>query len=256
VKAEIKSGTINYVDQGSGAPVLLIHAFPLNNTLWEPQIGPLSEQYRVIAPNIRGFGGSGPASPWTIDEMCDDLNEFLEKLGMTTCVVAGVSLGGYIALPFRIKYPKRVLKLVLANTRARADNETEKAARNEMIAAIRQHGTAILPERMLPRLLKPNPLPDVSRKVRSMIEEVDASAAIHAVAAMRDRPDSSSALHRVDCPTLVVTGENDAIIRLEDAQAMADSIPGCKYVEISESGHLSNLENPAEFNRALFDFLR
>lgn len=155
MKLQLKSGTVNYLDQGNGAVVLLLHAFPLNHNMWAPQIDLLSAEYRVIAPDLRGFGGLVPASPWTIEEACDDLDELLEKIGARDCAVAGVSMGGYIALPFWAKYPKRVRKLVLANTRARADNETEKAARNEMIAAIQEHGTAILPDRMLPRLLKP-----------------------------------------------------------------------------------------------------
>jgi 3-oxoadipate enol-lactonase len=255
VKVQIKSGTVSYLDQGKGPIVLLIHAFPLNHTMWEPQIGPLSGQYRVIAPDIRGFGDSQPASPWTIEQMADDLNELLDKLGISDCAVAGVSIGGYIALPFWAKYPKRVRKLVLANTRARADNETEKAARTEMIATIRQKGAGILPEKMLPRLLKPNPLPEVAQKVRGMIEKADAEAAIHAVTAMRDRPDSSSILPRIDCPAMVITGEEDVIIRLEDARAMAESIPQCRFLQIPRSGHLSNLENSEAFNSALLQFL-
>jgi 3-oxoadipate enol-lactonase len=124
-----------------------------------------------------------------------------------------------------------------------------------MIAAIQQHGSSILPDRLLARLLKPDPNPEAARTVRSMIEKVDPAAAIHAVTAMRDRPDSSSVLSRIDLPTLVVTGESDVIIRLDDARAMAESIPGSRYVQVPQSGHLSNLENPEEFNRALFDFL-
>ena len=164
-------------------------------------------------------------------------------------------MGGYIALSLCARHSKRVRQLVLSNTRARADNEAEKAARNEMIAALEQTGPSILPDRMLPRLLKPNPLPEVVGKVRSMIEEVSASAAIYAVMAMRERPDSSTWLYRIGCPTMVVTGDEDAMIRVEDSRAMADVIPGSRFIRIPNSGHLSNLENPDQFNRALLDFL-
>ena len=244
------------IDQGKGPAVLLIHAFPLNRTMWEPQFASLIPHFRVIAPDIRGFGESQPPSPWTMDEIADDLNDLLNRLGIESCAVAGVSMGGYIALPFWSKYPQRIRQLVLANTRARADNEKEKAARNEMIAAIQQNGTAILPDRMLPRLLKPNSPEAVVTVVRNMIENVNPLAATHAVIAMRDRFDFSSAVHRVDCPTLVVSGEEDAIMRAEDSRALADSIPGSQFVQIPHSGHLSNLENPSEFNRALLRFLR
>ena len=255
MKAHLQSGTLGYLDQGSGPCVLLIHAFPLNRTMWEPQIPALSSRFRAIAPDIRGFGESQPASPWTMEQAADDLNELLEQLGARDAAVVGVSMGGYIALAFWLKYPQRIRKLVLCNSRARADNDAEKAARNEMIAAIQQRGTAILPDRMLGRLLQPNPRPDVVARVRSMIERVDAPAAAYAVMAMRDRMDFSTSLHRIACPALVITGQNDVIIRPEDARALAEAIPGAQFVQIAASGHLSNLENPDAFNAALLAFL-
>jgi pimeloyl-ACP methyl ester carboxylesterase len=255
VKIQLKSGGVSVLDQGTGPAILLLHAFPLHHAMWEPQLSLLSSRFRVIVPDIRGFGQSQPASPWTMEEMADDLNELLDRLNIESCVVAGVSMGGYIALPFWSKYAQRVNKLILANTRARADNETEKRARDEMIAAIQQHGAGILPDRMLPRLLMPNASPDVVRTVRTMIEQAEASAAAYAVMAMRDRSDFSATLHKVKCPALVVTGEKDVIIRLEDSRDMAAAIPGARFVAIPESGHLSNLENPKEFNRVLLEFL-
>jgi pimeloyl-ACP methyl ester carboxylesterase len=254
VKLQLKSGSIGYLDEGSGPAVLLIHAFPLNKAMWAPQMDPLSRRFRVIAPDIRGFGESQPASPWTMEDMAGDLHELLDKLGIDQCTIAGVSIGGYIALAFWSKYPGRVRQLVLSNSRARGDNDSEKAARNDMIAAIRQNGAAILPERMLTRLLQPNPLPDVVRTVRGMIEQANASAAEYAVTAMRDRSDFTSVLHGIKCPAMVITGENDAIIRAEDAKAVADAIPGARFVKIPDSGHLSNLENPEAFNAAILNF--
>jgi 3-oxoadipate enol-lactonase len=255
VKLELKSGDISYLDQGQGPAVLLIHAFPLNNTMWAPQVAALTSRFRVIAPNIRGFGESQPPSAWTMEDMADDLNELLNHAGITDAAVAGVSIGGYIALALWSQYPRRVRQLVLSNTRARADSVAEQSARNEMIAAIEQSGTAILPDRMLPRLLQPNPAAEVVRKVRNMIAEANASAAAYAVIAMRDRIDYSSMLYRINCPTMIMTGENDAIIRVEDSQALANAIQGARFVNIPNSGHLSNLENPEAFNAALLSFL-
>ena len=255
MKVALRSGVVNYFDQGKGPAVLLIHAFPLNHTMWDHQLPALSPHFRVIAPDLRGFGESQPPSPWTMDEMAADLNELLDKLNVTGCVAAGLSMGGYIALQFWSSFRERVRKLVLANTRARADNETETSARNEMISALEQHGTLLLPDRMLPRLLQPNPSAETVRAVRGMIDSANASATAYAVMAMRDRPDFSSALHRIKCPALVITGENDLIIPPGDSRAMADAIPGARFVQIGRSGHLSNLENPDEFNRELLDFL-
>jgi pimeloyl-ACP methyl ester carboxylesterase len=187
--------------------------------------------------------------------MADDMNEFLEKLSIDECAVVGVSMGGYIALSIWNKYPQRIRQLVLSNTRARADNETEKAGRNDTIAALEQNGSVVLAYRMLPRLLKPNPDPDIADRVRKTVETTASSAAIHALAAMRERPDSSKLLSRLSCPTMVITGAEDVMIRIEDSRAMADVIPGSRFMRIPNSGHLSNLENPAEYNRALLGFL-
>jgi pimeloyl-ACP methyl ester carboxylesterase len=256
VRLELPSGAIEFLDQGKGPAVLLIHAFPLNSGMWAPQMSALTEQFRVIAPDVRGFGGSQPPKPWTMDELAGDLNRLLDELAVADAAVVGVSMGGYIALAFWSSYPNRVRRLVLSNSRARADNDVERAARNEMIAAIQQSGVQLLPDRMLPRLLQPNPAPEAVREVRRMIEVADPSAAAYAVMAMRDRFDFSTQLQRMRCPAMVVTGENDVIVRAEDARAMADSIPGASFVTIPDSGHLSNLENPEAFNAALLRFLQ
>jgi 3-oxoadipate enol-lactonase len=255
MKLDLNSGSMNYLDHGNGPAVLLIHAFPLNNDMWDLQLSALLGGFRVIAPDLRGFGESQPPSSWTMETAADDLKALLDHLGVESCAMVGVSIGGYIELAFWSRYPDRVRQLVISNSRARADNETEKSARNEMIAAIQQGGAAILPDRMLARLLQPKPTADAVRRVRLMIERADAAAAIDALTAMRDRPDFSSLLPRIDCPVLVIAGENDAIIKPEESRRVADAIPSARFVEIPDSGHLSNLENPDAFNDALLNFL-
>jgi pimeloyl-ACP methyl ester carboxylesterase len=255
VKTDLKSGPIGYLDRGSGPVVLLIHAFPLNREMWEPQLDVLANRFRVIAPDVRGFGESQPASPWTMEEAADDMIGLLDHIEATDAAVVGVSMGGYIELALWQKYPSRIRRLVLSNSRARADSDTEKAARNEMIAAIHHSGTTVLPDRMLPRLLQPNSPPGVVATVRRMIADSSGEAAAYAVMALRDRMDFSSMLHRMTCPALVVAGTNDAIIRLEESRAVAENIPGGQFVEIPNSGHLSNLENPEAYNAALLSFL-
>ena len=157
MKLRLRSGAvINFLDQGDGHPVLLIHAFPLNHTMWQPQTAHLSPRFRVIAPDIRGFGESLPPAPWTIMQMCEDLKEFVDLLELENCAVVGLSMGGYIALPFTFWFPDKVRQLVLADTRARADNGAEKAARTEMMAELVRQGNQILPKLTLPRLLRPD----------------------------------------------------------------------------------------------------
>jgi 3-oxoadipate enol-lactonase len=246
---------LSYLDRGSGSAVLLLHAFPLDNTMWNPQLDLLSRKFRVIAPDMHGFGKSQPPLPWTMEQMADDLDELLNAAGIASASVIGVSIGGYIALSLWSNHPNRVSRLVLSNSRARADNDTEKASRNDMIALLQQSGISALPDRMLPRLLQPNPNPDTVRYVRNTIERANAAAAAYALMSMRDRMDFSSMVHRINFPVLVVSGEYDAIIRSEDSRAVADSIPGAQFVNIPNSGHLSNLENPAAYNAVLVNFL-
>ena len=247
---------LHFLDEGKGPPVLLLHAFPLNRTMWVPQIAALKDRYRVIAPDIRGFGNTPVKDSWTLEQAAGDVDELLSRLGIDTCAVAGLSMGGYIAFPFYSKFSARVTKLILANTRARADNEAEKRGRTEMIAALEQSGTSILPDRMLPRLLKPNAAASVVKRVREIMGTTTATGAIFASMAMRDRPDMSTVVHRIACPALVIAGDQDAVTRLEECRGMAESIRDCKFVSIPNAGHLSNLENPAAFNRALLDFLQ
>ena len=223
--------------------------------MWQPQAAHLSPRFRVIAPDIRGFGESLPPSPWTVLQMAEDLKEFLDELEVDSCAVAGISLGGYIALPFTFWFPEKVRQLVLAGTRARADNDAEKAARTEMMAELVRHGNRILPKLMLPRLLQPNPSAEAVRFVTSIITENDPSASMYALMAMRDRPDSSMALGRMNCPTLVLAGEHDSVTRVDECRAMAEAIPDGTFLEIPRAGHLSNIENPKAFNQALDDFL-
>ena len=256
MKLRLQSGTIiNFLDQGDGHPVLLIHAFPLNHTMWQPQAAHLSQRFRVIAPDVCGFGESLPAAPWTIMQMCEDLKEFVDVLELENYVIAGLSMGGYIAIPFTFWFPDKVRQLVLADTRARADTDAEKQARTEMMAELARQGNRTLPKLMLPRLLRPDPSAEAVEFVTSIITENDPSAAMYALMAMRDRPDSTMALERINCPALVLAGELDSVTRVEECSAMAETIPNAMFVQIPRAGHLSSVENPKAFNQALDEFL-
>src|SRR5215471_7245563 len=245
---------LNHVQDGSGPAILLVHAFPLNHTMWAPQIEALKDRFTVIAPDVRGFGKTPVSGSWTMEDAADDLEDLLDSLHISDCALIGLSMGGYIALPFYSKYPQRVRQLVLADTRARADNDTEKTARTNMIADLEHSGAGILPDRMLPRLLKGNSPPDTVQTVRRIMETTTATAAIGALMAMRDRPDASTVLHRISCPTLVIAGEHDMITRVEECHEMAETISGSRFVSVKDAGHLSNLENVAEFNHVLLNF--
>jgi len=242
---------LHVTERGRGPALILIHAFPLDSSMWHAQTAFFSDRYRVIAPDILGFGGSQPPRAWTMPQMGEELAGLLDRLGLERCTLAGLSIGGYIALPFALKHPQRVERLILANTRARADLEGERTARTAMIEGLRKDGTTNLPEKMLPRLLSPEAPDEVRNWVKACIERTSAEAAIHALTAMRDRADYTKNLGQLHCPTLVIAGSGDAIIPVEDCKQMAAAIPGSEFSVVSQSGHLSNLENPAAFNQAM-----
>jgi 3-oxoadipate enol-lactonase len=247
---------LTYAEQGNGPALVFVHAYPLDHTMWQSQMDAFSSSYRVITPDVFGFGASQPPEPWTIAEMGEGLLEFLDHRQIARCTLAGLSMGGYIAIPFALAHRERVERLVLAHTRARGDSDAEKKARNDMIEGLKKDGVAPLPDKMIPRLLAAEASEPVKQFVRSSILRTSAEACIHAVTAMRDRADQTANLGRITCPTLVITGDADAIIKVEDSQKLADAIPNAEMRVIAGTGHLSNLESPAAFNQALDEFLK
>jgi len=247
---------LSFAERGRGPVLLFIHAFPLDHTMWRAQIDFFSERYRVIAPDILGFGGSQPPRSWTMPDMGQELADLIDRLQVEKCALIGLSIGGYIALPFTLAYPDRVERLVLAHTRARADLEAERVNRNAMIDGLRKDGIATLPDKMLRRLLGADAPAEVRDFVRASIERASAEASVHAVTAMRDRADQTDNLARLRCPTLVIAGSGDAILKVEDCEAMAKAIPAAEFAVIPRTGHLSNLEDSVAFNRMLDQFLK
>lgn len=223
--------------------------------MWQAQVDYFSDRYRVIAPDVTGFGASQPPQPWTIPKMGAELLHLMDRLDIEKCTLVGLSMGGYISLPLALSHPDRVERLVLAHTRARADMESERTARTAMIEGLRQGGAASLPEKMLPRLLGPGAPPEVREWVRECIAEAPFEASIHAVTAMRDREDQTLNLGRLHCPTLVIAGSGDAILPVKDCEQIATAIPGGEFAVITNTGHLSNLEDPNAFNDTLDVFL-
>jgi pimeloyl-ACP methyl ester carboxylesterase len=247
---------LSFTQRGNGPALVLIHAFPLDSSMWHAQVEFFSERYRVITPDIIGFGGSQPPHEWTIPEMGGELLDLLDRLQIEKCTLIGLSVGGYISLPFAFSNPNRVEHLVLAHTRARADLENERTARDSVIEGLRTEGISTLPDKMLPRLLGPSATSDVRDFVRNSIQRVSPQAAIDAIIAMRDRANQTAELQFLRCPTLVIAGSDDAIVPVEDCKRMAAAIPHGDFTLITNTGHLSNLEDPVAFNNALDTFLK
>ncbi|HEX8237935.1 MAG TPA: alpha/beta fold hydrolase [Abditibacteriaceae bacterium] len=253
-------GQIEFEDVGQGRAVVLLHAFPLSHTMWRRQIEALASEYRVIAPSMRGFNSS---APWTttpsIGRMADDVRALLDELHILEPVtLCGLSMGGYIALALTRMFPRRVGALVLADTRAEADDEAAKAKRNANIEFAQNHSAHEFIDRLLPNMVSEKTRaaqPETIRQIIDIASGQSREGIIGALHALRDRPDSSAGLQNIGVPTLVVVGSDDAITPPSVAQTLATNIPQAQLQTIEGAGHLSSMEQPEQFNQALLSFL-
>ncbi len=251
---------MSYRDLGEGEPLVLLHAFPLNGRMFESQMAAFSGSHRVVAPDYPGFGRSPrtPAQP-DVRYYAEGLRGLLDRLHLERVILGGVSLGGYVAFECMRLFPERVSALVLANTRAEPDSEEMRETRKEMALSVAREGVGVLVDLQMERLLTPDTLQndeELVERVRAMIFENSPDGTVAALGAMRERPDSTPLLGEIGVPTLVVGGEDDGISPPEIMGALAAKIPGARHVTIPQTGHLSNLEAPEEFNAALSDFLK
>ncbi len=239
--------------------LLLIHGFPLDHRMWAAQLDGLSAHAHVIAADLRGFGRSSAmwARPLTMDQHADDLATLLDHLGIGRAVVAGLSMGGYVAFAFWRRHRSRVQALVLADTRAEADSPQARGQRDAAAMRVREAGVAALAEEMLPRLLAPANLanPRLVAAMRAMMSAQPAETVIAALAGLRDRPDSRTTLPTIAVPALVLVGEHDVLTPPADAATLAAGIPNARLEVIPAAGHMSPLENPRAVNAALRRFL-
>jgi 3-oxoadipate enol-lactonase len=260
MKIRLKDIEMEYEERGEGKPLLLVHGFPLSRMMWEPQISSLSEYARVLAPDLRGHGGStSTPGAYSMDLFASDLHEFLGQMGITEPVVlAGLSMGGYICFAFLRKYPERVAGLILAATRAAPDTEQGKQARDEMAAKAVEEGPGSVAEKMLPKMMAPGTYedqPGLVDKIKSIMGTTSVNGMRGALLGMKDRPDSYDTLTQFRGPTLILHGEDDQLIPPSEAEAMQAVLSEAKLIMIPGAGHMLNLEQPDIFNRAAAAFL-
>ncbi len=258
--AVIEGRELYYEDSGGdGRAVLLLHGFPLESAMWAPQIEALGGEYRIIAPDLPGFGRSAPPQDpmtWRLSGYADAAKGLLDRLGIERVVLGGFSMGGYAAFSFLRRHPGVAEALVLVDTRSGADSLEAKEARTTQQEEVQATGIEALAERLLAGLLAPKNLGDplLCRRVRALMEQ-PASGYVAALEAMKRRHDVTPELGRIELPTLVVVGAEDQLTPPPVVRAMAEAIPGARLVEIPGAGHLSNFEEPAAFNEALASFL-
>src|SRR5580704_16388012 len=230
----VSNGMLNVYAQGKGSPLLFVHGFPLNNAMWHLQAEPFSKKYRVIVPDLRGFGESS-VTPGTVtmEEMADDLHGVLHGVWVDQPVVfCGLSMGGYVAWQFFRKYRPQLRALILCDTRANADTPEGAAGRHKFAEDVLANGSQAAADAMLPKLMSPKTMerwPDLVANVQSMM--------------LRNKPAgiAAAALGMVAPPA--------------EMQKMAEAIPQAQFVQIPNAGHLSPLENPDAVNGAINRFL-
>jgi 3-oxoadipate enol-lactonase len=249
---------IGYDDVGSGIPVAFVHGFPHNRSLWSPQVNALVDRARCIAPDLRGFGETSRHGPFTVDQYADDVAMLLRSLGIERAVVAGLSMGGYVAFAIWRRHRSLVRALVLAHTRAGADTEETREKRRALVALARSRGSGAVADGQITGMLGKTTRekhPAMIDEVHRMLESASVEGIVGALEAMMARPDSTETLATIDVPTLVVVGAEDALIPRGEGDIMHDAIRGSRLEVIQNAGHLSNIERPAAFNHVLSEFL-
>jgi pimeloyl-ACP methyl ester carboxylesterase len=251
--------SIDYRDQGTGLPVIFIHAFPLNQTMWDDQIAALRDRCRVITLDLRGFGQSdAPPGPYLMDQMAADVRGLMSALNIDRAVLVGLSMGGYVSLSFYRSHPDSVLAMVLADTRASADTNEARQRRLKSAEKAEREGAHAIAEDMIPLLLGKTTIesrPAVFERVRTMIETNSPLGIAGAQRGMAERRDSTDMLSGIDCPVLIIVGSEDTLTPVADAESLRGSIRGAGLRVINGAGHLTNLERPEEFNTALVEFI-
>lgn len=238
--------------------VVLLHAFPLNATLWRPQVEAAPAGWRIVTPDLPGFGASREAPATTMDDMAGAVLRALDGLGIARAVIGGLSMGGYVTLALYRVAPERFSGMILADTRAAADTEQQKAARRKMLEAVRARGPSVVADEMLPKLLgatSHRERPDLPGLVRGMIERNGPDAIAGAVEAMLGRRDSTPLLPSIAVPTLILCGAEDVLTPPPEAEALHRGIAGSRLVMLPAAGHLSNIEAPDAFSGTVNDFL-
>lgn len=268
-----------YDEAGSGPAIVLLHGYPFDRSMWREQIDFFSASgFRAIAPDLRGLGEMSDKLQFvaqadrgeterqaeayrtitTMEDMARDIDALMDRLKIDQAAICGLSMGGYVALEFVHLFPTRARALVLAGTRAPADNEQERQAREQQVKQMLAEGMSGIAEASLPKLLAPRTLgeePEVVARVREMILRADPQGAAAAQRGMAARRDYSDDLSGINLPTLVIVGRDDPIRAVADAEFMHDRIRNSRLEIIEDAAHMTNMEQPEVFNRALVGFL-
>jgi pimeloyl-ACP methyl ester carboxylesterase len=244
-------------DTGLGMPLVFLHGFPFSRSAWQKQISAFRSSYRVIVPDLCGFGLSPTRfGPTTMAQYAGDLHLLLQKLSTGPVVLVGHSMGGYVALAFARQFPEMLSRLVLVSTKAGQDTAEVAAGRRATAEQVKADGVDVVVETMAPKMLTPrNQATNLVAEVRGLMSSSHSTGVIGALLGMAERPDSTDLLAQIEVPTLIITGTDDAIVPRQEAEKLAQGIRGAQLRAIFQAGHLVAFEQPEEFNRVLMEWL-
>jgi 3-oxoadipate enol-lactonase len=236
--------------------LLLIHAFPLDASMWAPQANTIGDDAQLVAPHLPGFGGTAPSGEvLTMDDAADHCVAELDRAGADRAVVCGLSMGGYVAFSMWRRHRDRVSGLLLANTRAEPDDDAGRERRRAVAEKARAGGSEAIAAEP-PPLLAEDAEESMWDRIKAIIRRQSGDGIAAASLGMADRPDSGPILRDIDVPTTVVTSDGDLLIPAEVTATLAEAISDAELVRLEGAGHLTNLEHTEGFNRALRDLLR
>lgn len=251
-------GAVGLDEAGAGTPVLLLHGFPHDRTLWAAQLAAPAPGARLIAPDLPGFGESESAGAPSLDGWADWTIALLDALKIEQAVVGGLSMGGYLAFAIWRRHPQRVRGLILADTKAPADTLEGQEKRVAMQAKAATDGAGAIADAMMPGMVGKTTRasrPQALAFLDEMLRRQSVSAIHDALDAMRTRPDSTPTLATITVPTLIVCGEEDTLTPVKESEAMHAAIADSQLAIIPSAGHASCVEQPAPFNALLAGFL-
>ena len=258
---KINGININYNVTGNGEPVVLIHGHPFDHTMWYPQVVALSDHYKVITPDLRGYGESGlPASGKTrFEDYATDILLLLDFLGVGDFHLCGLSMGGQIIMEIFRQAPSRVKSLIFADTFASLDAPEVKKGRYDAAARLEKEGMNAYADEVIYKMIRPEHVKTMPKVAEHIIRMMKATSPIGAAAALRARAERIDYLNNVfpeiNVPTLVIVGRQDEYTPVAMAEEMKQGLQNCKMVVIENAGHMPNLEHPDEFNKTVLDFL-
>jgi pimeloyl-ACP methyl ester carboxylesterase len=250
---------IFYDVAGAGPPVILLHPFPVHHEFWLPVAAHLSSRYRLIMPDLRGHGESGLGDgPATMKKHASDVARVMTDAGIDRAPLIGVSIGGYAIFEFWRRFRDRVSALVFCNTKAQADGAEARASRLKAADDVLQHGTEPFFEGMLQKVLAETTRhlrPDLVEGALRMMRKMTAEGVAGVQRGMAERPDSVSTLKTINAPVLIITGDEDNMTGVPEAELMKQNIVGSQIKVIAKAGHYSPWERSEEVGKLLRQFL-